>query len=121
MTDRPPRRRTAKKPTVKKVQAGLKVRFRGRDDAPLSIAQLQQGIYELAMKLGPYGTDYRVKRATLYLTIIDRNGEEVSLAVSGEWSIWPYRSAADELDGTDVPAAGGARDPGPLSPETARS
>jgi hypothetical protein len=106
---RPPRRKAAPKTTS---SAGLKVRIRGRDDAPLSIAQLQQGLYELARKLDPYAADYRAKRSTLYLTIVDQNGSEVSLSVSGEWSIWPYRSAADELD----ERAGAAALDGPVHP-----
>jgi hypothetical protein len=97
MTARRPKR-YVRKAAPKAARSSLKVSIRGKDDAPLSIAQLQQGIYELARKLEPYGRDCRVKRSAMYLTIVDRNGEEVSLSLTGEWTIWPYRSAADELD-----------------------
>jgi hypothetical protein len=50
---------------------------RGRNDAPLSIRDLRQGLYELAHRLEPYAHEYRAKRATLYLTIVDGNGAEV--------------------------------------------
>jgi hypothetical protein len=92
MTTRPPRRRS----TRKNDDGTLKVRFRGRDDAPLSIADLRQGLYQLASKLEPYGREYRAKRATLYLVLVDEHGDEVHLNNSGEMSIFPYQSAADE-------------------------
>ena len=73
----------------------LKVRIRGRDDAPLSMLDLKQGLYELARKLESYG-DYRARRATLYLNIVDDKGQDVRLNKSGELNIFPYPCAADE-------------------------
>lgn len=91
MPARPPRRSTRKKD-----DATLKVRIRGRDDAPLSIAELRQGLYQLANKLERYDGEYRAKRATLYLVMVDDKGQEVRINDSGEMSIFPYSSAADE-------------------------
>jgi hypothetical protein len=38
----------------------------------------------------------RFKWATIYLTAIDENGREIRLDKSGEWTLHPYVSAADE-------------------------
>jgi len=77
--------------------AAFKIRLRGRDNAPLTIPQLNQGLYEAMRRLSQYG-GYRARWATLYLTIVDDNGQEVRLDESGEWTIYPYRSAADEFE-----------------------
>jgi hypothetical protein len=58
--------------------------------------EIQQGIYEIARRLKPYG-DYRAKWATLYLTMVDEDGNEVRLNQKGEWVIYPYKCAADEF------------------------
>ena len=73
----------------------LKVKLRGRDGAPLRADELQQGFYELGRKLADFG-DVRFKWATVYLTAIDENGQEIRLDKSGEWTLHPYVSAADE-------------------------
>ena len=73
----------------------LKVKLRGRDGAPLRADELQQGFYELGRMLADFG-DVRFKWATIYLTAIDENGQEIRLDKSGEWTLHPYVSAADE-------------------------
>src|SRR6266581_2220954 len=78
--------------------SGLKISIRGKDDAPLSMQDLRQGLYELAHRLEPYAHEYRAKRATLYLTIVDGNGVEVRINKTGEMTIYPYQSAADRLE-----------------------
>jgi hypothetical protein len=75
----------------------LKVRIRGRDDVPLRMSDFKQGLFELARRLEPYG-QYRIKSASLYLTVVDEHGDEVSLARTGQWSIFPYECAADRID-----------------------
>lgn len=75
----------------------LKVRFRGKDASPISMTDFKEGLFELARRLQPYG-DYRIKSATVYITVIDQHGDEVKLAKSGEWSISPYECAADKSD-----------------------
>ena len=75
---------------------GEKIHIRGRDDAPLSLSEFQQGLYELAQRLDRY-SDYRIKRATLYLTMVDQNGETVTISPTGEASLFPYRAAADDM------------------------
>jgi hypothetical protein len=81
-----------------KPSGSLKVSIRGKDDAPLSMQDLRQGLYELAQKLESYAQQYRAKRAALYLTIVDENGAEVRLSKTGELTIYPYPSAADRLE-----------------------
>jgi|GEM_PF-6848657 len=73
----------------------LKVKLRGKDGAPLRAGELQQGFYELGRKLADFG-DVRFKWATIYLTAIDENGQEIRLDKSGEWTLHPYVSMADE-------------------------
>lgn len=75
--------------------AAFKVKLRGKDGAPLSMPELQQGLYEAARCLKPL-KGYRVKWATLYLTVVDENGEEVIIDRKNEWTIYPYKSAADD-------------------------
>ena len=57
--------------------------------------EFQQALYDLALKVKPYA-NFRVKYATVYLTVVDENGETVMLDPKGEWAIYPYDSAADE-------------------------
>lgn len=73
----------------------FKIKLRGRDGAPLSIPELQQGLYEISRKLGRFDK-YRAKWVTVYLTAVDENGEEVILDANGDWVLYPYDSAADE-------------------------
>jgi hypothetical protein len=73
----------------------FKIKLRGKDNAPLSMQELRQGFYDIAHKLAPFAA-YRAKRVTVYLTIVDENGAEVRLNKEGEWTLYPYRSAADE-------------------------
>lgn len=80
---------------LKQTSGSLKVKLRGRDGAPLRPDELQQGFYELGRKLAAHG-DVRFKWATIYLTAIDENGQEIRLDKSGEWTLHPYISAADE-------------------------
>ena len=75
----------------------LRVRIRGRDDAPLSMTDMRQGLFELARRLDEH-SDYRIKAASFYLTVVDAHGDEVTLSRSGEWSIFPYECAADRID-----------------------
>ena len=75
----------------------LRVRIRGKDDAPLSMTDMRQGLFELARRLDEHSA-YRIKAASLYLTVIDAHGDEVTVSRSGEWSIFPYDCAADRMD-----------------------
>ena len=76
--------------------ASFKIKLRGKDNAPLSIQELREGLMEAATRLEPYAANYRAKWATVYLTIVDENGQAVVIDRSGEWTIFPYKSAADE-------------------------
>ena len=74
----------------------FKIKLRGKDNAPLSMQELREGLLEAAKRLEPYAADYRAKWATIYLTMVDENGQPVVIDRSGEWTIFPYTSAADE-------------------------
>lgn len=76
-------------------QTGFKIKLRGKDNAPLSMAELRQGFYDIVRKLKRYET-CRAKWVTVYLTLVDDDGQEVRINEKGEWTIYPYRSAADE-------------------------
>ena len=76
--------------------AAFKVKMRGRDGAPLEMREVQQGLFELAHRLGAH-QDFRVKWCTLYMTVVDEHGDEVVIDQAGEWVLHPYHSAADEL------------------------
>jgi hypothetical protein len=73
----------------------FKIKLRGKDGVPLSMTELQQGLYDISRKLKPYAP-YRAKWVTLYVTFVDEDGEEVHLDRRGEWVLYPYKSAADE-------------------------
>lgn len=90
-----PRKKSTRSSRKKPDNSSLKIRLRGKDGAPLSIPELQQGLYDVARKLKSH-PDVRAKWATLYLTLVDENGEEVIIDPKGEWSIYPYDSGADE-------------------------
>jgi hypothetical protein len=90
-----PKRQASKKTPAKTDTTSLKIRLRGKDGAPLSMQEMQQGLYDIARKLKPYD-NCRAKWATLYLTMVDEHGEEVIIDPKGEWTLYPYESAADE-------------------------
>lgn len=86
-----------KKKTFKKDdRAAFRIKLRGKDNAPLSIRELRDGLYEAMRRLGAYDGTHRAKWVTLYLTMIDGDGSEVMPDRSGEWIIHPYKCAADE-------------------------
>ena len=63
-------------PSKKQKNTSFKIKLRGKDNAPLSMQELQQGLYDIARKLERYA-DYRAKWVTVYLTLIDEDGNEV--------------------------------------------
>lgn len=75
--------------------SAFKIKLRGKDGAPLSMTELNQGLYDISRKLKPYAP-YRAKWVTLYVTFVDEHGEEVVIDRKGEWVLYPYDSAADE-------------------------
>lgn len=84
-------------PAAKKKDSSFKIKLRGKDNAPLSMKELRQGLYDIARKMERY-KNYRAKWATLYITLVDEDGTEVCINKQGEWTLYPYRSAADEHD-----------------------
>ncbi|MGE0061425.1 MAG: hypothetical protein AB7T86_05030 [Xanthobacteraceae bacterium] len=86
-----------KRKTSKKNDTGFKIKFPGKDGAPFSMQAMGECLYEASRRLQQYQDGYRIKRATLYLTVVDANGDEVLLNREAEWIIRPYASAADEF------------------------
>ncbi|NEJ60779.1 hypothetical protein GUK21_31900 [Rhizobium leguminosarum] len=75
----------------------LKIKLRGQDNVPMTIPELREVLLEAARELKQYETDYRAKFATIYLTLVNENGEPVRINQSNELTIFSYRSAADDL------------------------
>lgn len=91
------RKKTVRKP--KPPSGGsepLKIKLRGKDNAPLSMNDLRQGLYEAARTLEAHAPQHRAKWATLYLSLIDEDGNEVQLGAKNELTIYPYKCAAEE-------------------------
>ena len=76
--------------------AASKYKLRGKDDGWLSMREMHQGLFEIAMDLGRF-KDYRAKWATFFLVLVDEDGKEVLIDPSGEKVLYPYKSAADEF------------------------
>lgn len=51
---------------------------------------------EAARLLDSHEGKHRAKWATIYLTVVDENGQAVQIDAASEWTIFPYKSAADE-------------------------
>lgn len=79
----------------KEDSSAFKIKLRGKDGAPLSMTEMRQGLYDIARKLHHYDA-LRAKFVTLYLTMVDEDGNEVRLDPDGEWIFYPYKTAADE-------------------------
>ncbi|MCB1381292.1 MAG: hypothetical protein KDK89_23410 [Alphaproteobacteria bacterium] len=77
--------------------AAFKIKLRGKDSAPLSMRELREGLYEAARRLSAYDSTHRAKWVTVYLTMVDEDGNEVLPDRKGEWVLYPYKSAADEF------------------------
>lgn len=73
----------------------FRIKLRGKDNAPLSMADVQQGLLEVIRRLRAHKTQ-RAKWITLYMTVIDEDGKQILPDPSGEWEIYPYKCAADE-------------------------
>ena len=80
----------------KAASAAFKIHLRGKDNAPLTMAELREGLIEAARELLRYERDCRSRTATLYVSMVDENGEPVRIDNKNEITIYPYRSAADE-------------------------
>ena len=61
------------------------------------MAELREGLLEAARALQPYEKDYRAKSATIYLTMIDGDGQPVRINDANELVIYPYKTVADEF------------------------
>jgi hypothetical protein len=89
-----------KRRTKKKSQpdtTAFKIRLRSKDGAPLSMQEMRDGLYEAARRLQQYEGTHRAIWVTVYLTMIDEDGNEVLPNRYGQWTIYPYKCAADEF------------------------
>jgi hypothetical protein len=78
-------------------RATLKIRIKGRDNAPLTIGELREGLLEAARHLAEYEVGYRVKSAGIYLTLVDEVGDPVRVNDANELTLYPYKTAAEEF------------------------
>lgn len=90
------RKSSGKPPSAKEESSSLKIRIRGKDNAPLGMDSLREGLIDAAYKMLEYKDGYRAKFATIYLTVVDEKGQPVRINDANELTIYPYRSAADE-------------------------
>ncbi|WP_247819078.1 hypothetical protein [Bradyrhizobium sp. 40] len=58
---------------------------------------MAEGLLEAARMLKQHESGYRVKTATLYVTMIDENGDAVRLNDKNELTLYPYKSHAEEF------------------------
>jgi hypothetical protein len=77
-------------------RAASKYKLRGKDDAWLSMREVQQGLIDIARDLGKF-QDHRAKWATFFILMVDDDGKEVLIDPTGEKILYPYKSAADEF------------------------
>ena len=94
MDTRVPRRDKGK--TAGNKTDALRIKVRGRDNAPLSIPEWRDALFEVARRLAQFEPDYRIKSADIYLRIVDENGTQVRINATNEITIYPYKAAADE-------------------------
>jgi hypothetical protein len=72
----------------------VKFHIRGKDDAPLTMTDAQQGFYQLAKGLQPHA-GLRIARLDVYIRFIDEHGRPAGIGKE-EVDVYPYQSAADE-------------------------
>jgi hypothetical protein len=88
------RKTTSKKATSPPAGEAVKFHIRGKDGAPLTMPDVQQGFYQLAKDLEPH-TTLRAARVDIYIRFIDEHGRPAGIGRS-EVDVHPYKSAADE-------------------------
>jgi hypothetical protein len=76
--------------------ATLRIKLKGRDNAPLTIGEWRETLLQAARELAQYEPDYRVKSADIYIRMVDENGTQVRINDKNELTLYPYKSAADE-------------------------
>lgn len=90
-------RRTARKSGPSSSDnTALKIKLRGKDNAPLSMHEMIECLMEAARLLRQYENGYRARSPTIYLPMIDEHGEPVRINEANELIIYPYRTAAEE-------------------------
>jgi len=94
MKPRIPRKpkRSAEQPET----AALRIKLKGRDNAPLTIGEWRETLLQAARELAQYEPGYRVKSADIYIRLVDENGTQVRINDKNELTLYPYKTAADE-------------------------
>lgn len=87
-----PKRKTAATP------GSLVIKISGKDEAALTMERMCQGLYEVSRLLLEHRKSHRIKRAALYLTIIDENGAPSRITFEDELTIYPYQAVADDFE-----------------------
>ena len=85
-----------RKAPPKDESSALKIKLLGRENPALSMQQVAEGLLDTARLLKQHENGYRVKTATLYVTMVDENGNAVRLNDKNELTLYPYNSHADE-------------------------
>lgn len=88
--------RTGKKTASKDGGGAFKIRLRSESGEQLSMQEIRDGMFEAARRLQSDKSVYRAKWVTIYVKLVDRDGNEVLPDPSGAWEIRPYKSVADD-------------------------
>jgi hypothetical protein len=94
MANRTPRNGTRSK--LGDESAALRIKLRGRDNAPLAMNEWRETLLEAARILSEYELGYRIKSADIYIRMVDQNGTQVRINDKNELTIYSYKAAADE-------------------------
>lgn len=70
----------------------------------MSMREASDGLYEIIRLLLPHNQTARIKKAALYLTIVDQDGAATRITFDDELVIYPYKAAADHYR-AGLPAA----------------
>lgn len=76
--------------------AALRIKLKGRDNAPLTMSEWRETLLQAARELLQYETGYRIKSADIYIRMIDENGTQVRINEKNELTLYSYKAAADE-------------------------
>lgn len=94
MANRTPR--SGKRTTGTSETTALRIKLKGRDNAPLTMSEWRETLLEAARQLLPYENGYRIKSADIYIRMVDENGTEVRINQKNELTLYSYKTAADE-------------------------
>jgi hypothetical protein len=76
--------------------AALRIKLKGRDNAPMTMSEWRETVLQAVRELLKYETGYRIKSADIYIRVIDENGTQVRINEKNELTLYSYKAAADE-------------------------